>query len=342
MKRFPISQLLLTFTVLLFSINSLSALTPKELSTQYDSTYGFVRYDSNSVLGKSRMFSDNNVHKLLNQELFIRQIFREKPKIDLRLRHDSISKMDPRFVYKCCDTSNNGSYSSIYSSYDKIKDIKFKIVEIRPSDKFAPWLSNKIDLQNHYQQETYILSLKPNNSDPIVYYWFHPYSAYVYDFELFGFYDKLKKQLLNRKFVVSNIPYPLSDSALDLTEKWTLTEIRMVGGEGNYAILEDRFGHKIDFIISKYLYPVLSESIYTEERAEYFLKKYKKKLWEATLKRELTLGMPSELILEIWRSPDNVSKRVTKAKTTEKWDYSDGSYLVLENGKLTEIYYSKD
>jgi hypothetical protein len=33
---------------------------------------------------------------------------------------------------------------------------------------------------------------------------------------------------------------------------------------------------------------------------------------------------------------------MTKTKSTEKWEYSDGSYLMFENDKLTEVFNADD
>jgi hypothetical protein len=198
-----------------------------------------------------------------------------------------------------------------------------------------------IDYENNPEQETYIITLKPSNNDPEIYYWLHPFMEYLSGLEVKGYLDKLKRSLVGNSYVLSWIPYELSDSNCIISDKWTCKGIKLSSNDNHSALLENSKGMKTKLNVSE-LFPSLKSTIYTEAKADYFLKKYKKKLWEATLRKELTLGMPSELILEIWRYPNNIAKRLVKGKTTEKWEYSDGSYLILENGKLTEVFNTDD
>jgi hypothetical protein len=51
-------------------------------------------------------------------------------------------------------------------------------------------------------------------------------------------------------------------------------------------LLMDKKGNKTNLKIAD-AYPCLTNGIYAEDKSDYFLKKYKKKLWEATLKKSL-------------------------------------------------------
>lgn len=312
-------------------------------AASYDSTYGFVSYDSNSFISKMHIFSGDNIYKLLKQDLIIKEkgFPDNHPRIDFRSRLDINDRNDSNTIYKCCDHKDNGGFGYIHSRYDSIKDLKFQVTDITLAKYYAPWLDRVIDYENNPQQETYIITLKPSNNDPEIYYWLHPYTEYFSGLELNGYIDKLKNSLVGNSYVLTWIPYELSDSSCNISDKWTCKGIVLSSSQNHKALLENSKGMKTELEVSE-LFPSLKSKIYTEAKADYFLKKYKKKLWEATLKRELTLGMPSELILEIWRYPNNIAKRLVKGKTTEKWEYSDGSYLILENGKLTEVFNTDD
>lgn len=316
--------------------------------TGYDSTYGFVRYDSTSYLGKSRIFSGDNIYKLINQELVLKNQVNKSSirphKVDLRTRRSNFDINDTNSIYRCCDTSDLGTkYENYHTSYKKSINTKFKVLDVKETRYFANWSTSPYNLEESPNSETYILSLRPSDEDTIVYYWFHPYYAHIAEFELNGFIEKTRRKLLGKKFVLSWIPYEYSEKGLDITDKWECIDISF--NESDFfqnATLINSKGNRIELYLKEYFLPDLKGTIYTEEKADYFMKKYKKKLWEATLNRELQLGMPSELVLEIWRAPDNISKKMTKAKTTQKWEYSDGSYLVFENDKLTEVFNADD
>jgi hypothetical protein len=341
------SLLIMAFSILLVSISQETAFGKLNIgyNSRYDSTYGFVRYDSTSFISKNRVFTGQNVSKLLGQELFIKKhltTYRKQHQVELWNTVNNIQRNDKSRIYQCCDSVKSKDSFNFYSNYNKIKDLTFKIIDIKSTEYYRPYLYDKINLKSNLLRETFILTLKPSNGDSNVYLWFHPYFAYINDFELLAYSSKVSELLLGKKFVISDIPYPLSDSIKDLTEKWIVKDIEIFSSDDTYAVLEDRFGRKISLNVGKNFIPLLHSSVYTEEKADYFLKKYKKKLWEATLNRELQLGMPSELVSEIWRTPDNISKKMTKAKTTQKWEYSDGSYLVFENDKLTEVFNADD
>lgn len=322
------------------TIPNLLAQSDVPIRANYDSTFSIWRnpMDTLSYL----RYSGNAIYRLLNQELFIKKYENRRRSIDLRIRKSNFTQNDTSSIYKCCDQYK--SYIDDYNTdYDKVKDLKFKVIEITPTDYYTNWHTKPQYKSEDLMNETFILTLKPNNDDPVVYYWFHPWTAFIDCFELNGYYVKMKNDLIGKKYVLNWIPSEYADKNLEITNKWECTDVFMTNEEFPKfrILLMDKKGNKTDLKITD-VYPSLESGIYAEDKSDYFLKKYKKKLWEATLKRELTLGMPSELLLEIWRYPDNISKRQTKGKTTEKWDYSDGSYLVLENGKLTEIYNAND
>ena len=341
MKRFV--SLFIVGVLLHWLMPNLHAQSDVPVKDKYDSTFSFERNGGDTI--SYLKYSGNNIYKLLNQELFIKQYENQRRTIiDLRIRKSNFKGNDTSSIYKCCD--QNKSYIDDYATdYENVKDLKFRIIEITPTDYFTNWHTKPQYKSEDLMYETYILALKPNNSDPVVYFWFHPWSAFVECFELNGYYDKMKNTLIGKKYVLNWnwIPSEYADKNLEITNKWECTDVFMSKDEYPKfrILLMDKKGHKIDLKIAD-VYPSLTNGIYAEDKADYFLKKYKKKMWEATLKRELTLGMPSELILEIWRYPNNIAKRLVKGKTTEKWEYSDGSYLILENGKLTEVFNTDD
>lgn len=336
--------LITTFLILLCSVTQETTFGNFNIrfASAYDSTYGFVNYDSTQYWGKSRMFADDNIYKLLNQELILKKQITDsrerKFRVDLRTRRSNFERNDKTSIYKCCDTAD-----FLSTKYDSVQNVTFKVLDIRGTGYFASWLSKTYDLNENPDSKTYILSLKPSNEDTILYYWFHPYYASINEFEIKGFIEKTQKKYLSKKFVLSWIPYDFSEKGLDITDKWECININFNSSDYFQSVtLRNSKGDKTNLRLYKYFIPNLSETMYTEEKADYFLKKYKKKLWEATLNRELQLGMPSELVLEIWRAPDNISKKMTKGKTTQKWEYSDGSYLMFENDKLTEVFNADD
>jgi hypothetical protein len=338
------SILTVTLSILLFSVTQETTFGKLNIRFifGYDSTYGFVRYDSTQNWGKRRMFADDNIYMLINQELILRKQNTDsrerKYRVDLRTRRTNFERNDITSIYKCCDTNE---YKT--TNYDSVQNVKFKVVDVRGTGYFAAWLTNTYNLKESPNSETYILSLKPSNQDTILYYWFHPYYSHIGEFELNGFIEKTKRKYLGKKFVLSWIPYEYSERGLDIMDKWECIDINFNSSDYFQSVtLRNSKGDKTDLRLYKYFIPNLSETMYTEEKADYFLKKYKKKLWESTLNRELKLGMPSELVLEIWRAPDNISKKMTKTKSTEKWEYSDGSYLMFENDKLTEVFNADD
>ena len=324
------------------TIPKLLAQSDVPMRSYYDSTFALSWEDSLSYMN----YSGSNIYKLLYQDIFIKKnIDRERWNLDLRLMKSNFDSDDMNTIYKCCDSSKSGSRTQYFTNYDAVKDIIFKVVNIKHTLYWANWSTKPNDEDAEPKSETYILTLKPNNDDPEVYYWFHPYFEGVGELELCGFLERAKRLLKGKKFVLGWIPNEYVDSNLNILDKWECLDVTF---EINYGIMSKYFltlknkqGLKARVDLSDF-YPRQKSYVYSEEKADYFLNKYKKKLWEATLRRELTLGMPSELLLEIWRNPDNISKRQTKGKTTERWDYSDGSYLVLENGKLTEIYNAND
>jgi hypothetical protein len=341
------SLLIMAFSILLVCISQETAFGKLNIgyNSRYDSTYGFVKYDSTSQWGKARIFSGENVMRLINQELVLKKQRNERPfKVDLRIRKSNFERNDISSIYKCCDTSELGTeYERYYTNYKKASDIRYEVVGISQTRYFANWHTSPYNLDDSPDSETFILSLKPSNEDTIVYYWFHPLYAHIGEFELNGFIEKTKKKYIGKKYVLSWIPYEFSEKGLDIMDKWECIDINFSASDFFQSVtLKNSKGDKIDLRLYEYFIPELKGTIYTEEKADYFLKKYKKKLWEATLNRELQLGMPSELVSEIWRTPDNISKKMTKAKTTQKWEYSDGSYLVFENDKLTEVFNADD
>lgn len=322
------------------TIPKLFAQSDVPVRSYYDSTFALSYKDSVSY----KRYSGNNIYKLLEQDLFIKKLDKTKWDLDLRLMKSNFDSDDKSTIYMCCDSSKLSNTMNYFSRYELLKDLKFKVTNIKPSQYFAHWSTRPIDTESDPDNETFILTLKPSNNDPEVFYWFHPYFEGFGEFELNGFYERAKRILKGKKFVLTWIPSEFADSNLVITDKWECIDVLL---DNDYGInrfvvsLKNKQGKSTKIDLYDF-YPTLKSFVYSEEKADYFLNKYKKKIWEATLKRELTLGMPSELLLEIWRYPDNISKRQTKGKTTERWDYSDGSYLVLENGKLTEIYNAND
>ncbi len=69
-------------------------------TSNYDSTYGFVEYDSNSFISKMHIFSGDNIYKLLNQDLIIKDKgFPENhPRIDFRSRLDINNRNDSNTI----------------------------------------------------------------------------------------------------------------------------------------------------------------------------------------------------------------------------------------------------
>jgi hypothetical protein len=341
------SLLIMAFSILLVSISQETAFGKLNIgyNSRYDSTYGFVKYDSTTQWGKARIFSGENVKRLINQELILKKQKGNSPyTLDLRNRKSKLEKNDVSTIYKCCDTNEFGNKSKKYDTdYEQVQNFKFKVVDVEPSKYYQCWHTGQYNIDENPDSETYILTLKPSNEDTILYYWFQPYYAHIGEFELNGFIEKNKRKYLGKKFVLSWIPYEYSEKGLNIMDKWECININYNSSDYfQNATLKNSKGDTLDLRLYEYFIPELKKTIYTEEKADYFLKKYKKKLWEATLNRELQLGMPSELVLEIWRTPDNISKKMTKAKTTQKWEYSDGSYLVFENDKLTEVFNTDD
>lgn len=340
MKRFV--SLFVVGVLLQCLIPNLYSQSDEQIRSYYDSTFA-LSYWEDSLSYKN--YSGANIYKLLNQELFIKDIDRKRWNLDLRLMKSNFDRDDKSTIYKCCDSSVSGNKTEYYSNIDEIKKLKFKVVNIKPSQYWANWSTKPNDVEADPQSETYILTLKPNNNDPEVYHWFHPYFERIGEFELSGFLERAKRLLKGKKFVLGWIPHEYADSNLNMLDKWECVDVIYeidYGIMSRYALtLKNNHGFITKVELSDF-YPTQKSYVYSAEKSDYFLNKYKKKLWEATLKRELILGMPSELLLEIWRNPDNISKRQTKEKTTERWDYSDGSYLILENGKLTEIYNAKE
>ncbi len=339
LKRF--NSLIIAGVILHSILPNLFAQSDVSIRSYYDSTFALSWEDSLSYMN----YSGSNIYKLLNQDLFIKNIERKRWDLDLRLMKSNFDSDDKNTIYKCCDSSVSGKRTQYYSNYDEVKSLKFKVVNIKPTQYWANWSTTPYDAEAEPQSETYILTLKPNNNDPEVYHWFHPYFEGIGEFELVGFLERAKRLVKGKKFVLGWIPYEYADSNLNILDKWECLDVTLEIDHGimsKYVVtLKNKNGSKAKVDLSDF-YPIQKSYVYSEDKADYFLNKYKKKLWEATLKRELTIGMTSELLLEIWRKPDNISKRQTKGKTTERWDYSDGSYLVLENGKLSEIYNAKE
>ena len=308
----------------------------------YDSTYSFVAWDSTKPETKIKSFSGDRVYSLLNQTLVVSPGYQKgSDDIDLRaVKWDNVkSRNDKNSIYMCCDSNiYKGNYFQ-FSAYDKIKNLKFKIINIEKSEYYLPYSANKYNVAD-ITNETFVFTLRPGNGDQDIYYHFHPYYAFIGNFMIEGYIEKVKKDILGKRFVLSKSAFPdgFDEVDFDITDKWTCTEIKFGATELRHKIvLKNKKGSSIEINLRD-VFPNIKKYIYPEAKADSFLKKYKKDLWAATLNRELTVGMSAELLLEIWKKPDNKTKSMSGGFSTETWSYDDGSYLTLENGKLTEMF----
>lgn len=234
-------------------------------------------------------------------------------------------------VYKCCDSYN--------SKYDELTGKYFKVLEIikHPKATEADYLYGK----------KFYLKLQEKLSNDIVYYEYDAQFKHSFPFIVVGYFEKLKKQAVGKKFVFGSTDKRFGDDELDvksgktikfeLGEKWECIDLTI---EEKYytlsLLLKDDDGQTMAVGSEWVIGADKFHDVYVDGEADLYKTKFGADTWNTILEGKVRIGMTKEMCKLSWGEPDKINRTITSGGKSEQWVY-DKNYLYFDGDKLTAI-----
>lgn len=178
-------------------------------------------------------------------------------------------------------------------------------------------------------------------------------------FIIIGYFNKLKKSMVGRKFVnkytdnysffnPGNIVYRLSDGSplneIPKNNVWTIADVSFVETD-NYAglsyiltsdAIKDVFCRASVSDFTPYEeYVAQQQAIKDWEKS--IIKKYGSVNGKLIIDGRVKVGFTKQMCEDAWGKPDHINTTTGRYGVTEQWVYGSRSYLYFKNGKLTSI-----
>jgi len=329
-----IKILFLLISILTYGQIKTTKVIPKEdlnTSKPYDSLSNFLGED---------------VYKYIGQELYLKgtyessrhygyRDFKTTTNDESNLLVKSISSNTKvnfgENVYKCCNEkgSYNSKYEDLAEKYFEVLDVTEKIHESSA-------------LGRYHEKNYYYLKLKEKSSGDILYYEYNSKYKHSFPFVVVGFYEKLKKNYIGKKFVFAknnlksidlNTGKPIVSQ---LGDKWECIDITV--DENTYElslVLKDKLGQKLVWEYN-YFFPEKLYYFFTAEEAEKYGRKFGIENWKTILQGNVKIGMTKEMCKLSWGEPNDINTTITSSRKSEQWVYAS-NYLYFTSGILTTI-----
>jgi hypothetical protein len=183
----------------------------------------------------------------------------------------------------------------------------------------------------------YTLKLQEKSTENILNFNYDSKFKHSFPFIVVGFYEKLKKDYIGKKYVFAKnyltsldlntgkpIVFQLGDiwECIDLTIDENLYQLSFV--------LTDKMGQKLLYNY-EYFVPEKFYYFYTAEEAKKYSKKFGVKIWETILEGNVKIGMTKEMCKLSWGKPKDINTTISSGMKSEQWVYDD-NYLYFTNG----------
>ena len=254
----------------------------------------------------------------------------------------------------------DGSNKDIYKPLDNGHTSNFNLIG---NKKY--YVSRVLSFNNSDSKNIYF-ELICENGDTVYYdYSNDTWQDFDEKFIVNGYYEKMKKKLVGRNFILTDNPYYIDKYYSGIRSIDTREEIKDipegslwkcidVGMDKNnlrklIAILENKnlgIGYALtsDFYslngsLSKFIDKEYSDLQKRKEikKRQLILKKYGKINADLIRRNFVKIGWTEDMCVYSWGKPSDINRTITKYGINEQWVYDDNRYLYFENGKLTSI-----
>jgi hypothetical protein len=308
-------KILLILSISLFT-TALVAQQDKEVvpTIPYDSTINFF--------GK-------NVAGYTGQELYLKGLDKSSQAYGyngfiLKYKNDDDLLNDEKNIYK-----PNGNYNS---RYEDLAGKYFRVLEVvrHPQAKKGG---------KDYSDE-YYLKLQELSGGDIVYYKYNVESEYTFPFIVRGFFEKQKRLLTGKTFVIADDVLkmsrnPVTGKAPVFTtgQTWKCVDVTMDNVTNEFSlVLQNQGGLKTVIAYAATLNNGSIKKVYTAEEAAALTKKFNANNFRRILQNKVRVGMTREMARLAWGEPTETKE---SGKTTQ-WIYPAGK-LTFTGDKITSM-----
>lgn len=312
---------------LIISLQTYSQISTTKVIEQKDET-SEASYDS------LKNFLGNDVYKYIGQELYLKGMSESLRKFGYR---DFIKNykyeghyLKYEYIYKCCASNGQGS------KYDQLNSKYFKVLDVYKHPKAETYG----ELYNYYY-----LKLQEKESNEILYFNYSPVFDISFPFIVVGFYEKLKKTAIGKKYVFATDR--IDKETKDITtgkpiinnigEIWECIDVTIDEKYFDLSlVLKNKIGQKIMFS-----YDIVTEinkwvGVFTINQSIKYKNKFGVANWNTILQGKVKIGMTKEMCKLSWGQPQDINETITSGRKSEQWVYSD-NYLYFDNGVVTAM-----
>lgn len=235
-------------------------------------------------------------------------------------------------IYKCCGEGN------IYSKYEALVNKYFTVLSIIKDPK--------AEKDEVLYGDKYYIKIQDKESKEILFFNYSSRYESSFPFVVVGYYQKLKKIQIGKKFVVRGKNWIEDDVMRDVNTGKPVTDFNA----GKIwkcvdVIIEDRF-NTVSLVLQNDKKEEITiddsriddnRDILTYEDAEKFKKKFGLDLYLSILNGKVKIGMTKEMAILAWGKPKEINETILKNLKSEQWVYNDGNYIYFTNGVLSGI-----
>jgi hypothetical protein len=324
--------------VKLYSQISLRKVNSKELNPsnkKFDSLKNFVGENVFEYIGQDLYLKplDKSLKNygyenfFYNYEVNIKKSFSSENE-----RQIALFKANKENIYKCCGEGN------IYSKYEALANRYYKVLTVIKDPK--------ADENELLYGDYFYFKLQDKETNETLFYRYSSKYESSFPFVVVGYYQKLKKLQIGKKFVVRGKNWIDDDVMRDInTGKPVLDFNAGKIWKCVDVIIEDRFNS-----VSLVLQNTNKEEITIDderlndksyilsfEDAENYKNKFGMDLYKLILNSKVKIGMTKEMAILSWGKPKDINQTILKNLKSEQWVYHNGNYLYFTNEKVSGI-----
>jgi hypothetical protein len=288
---------------------------------------------NNSTYDSLENFLGKNVQQYIGQELYLpgkAETLREYGYEDFLTDYREKKPLDPKPVYKCCD-SYNSKYDSLNGKYFKVLDAIYDPQLEEDESLFGP---------------KYFIKLQEKESKDTVYFKYNSSSQYSFPFVVVGFYKKAKSKYIGTKYILRGRNWVESNSEMydiqtgkpvNISPSTTWKCVDFTIEEKYYElslILENSNNERLAYSLDNLLKGTYF--VFPKNKADKYKEKFGAENWNLIIAGKVKVGMTKEMCELSWGQPKKINQTITQGKKNEQYVYKE-NYLYFNNGLLTAI-----
>ncbi len=278
----------------------------------------------NSPYDSLRNFLDTDVRKYIGQEFYLLEKSESLREYGYRgFFNDYKDKKigNSKNIYKCCQ-SHNSKYDDLAGRYFTVKNV---------------FDHPDADQSEYLYGSKYYLELEDKENQDIVYYEYDSKYDHSFPFIVVGFFEKQKKDLVGKSFVVKN---NLFRSSIDINtgeevtnepnQDWVCKDVTIEDKYYTFSLILENSKGELTTLSHNTAFGTYGKyTVFPLEDAKRYETKFGKENWLKILDSKVITGFSEEMVKLSWGEPD----KINRSSYTDQWIYGD-QYLYFENGKM--------